>query len=208
MLSNPTEELKKEFGNIDIYVFDQLLKGRINHGQRILDAGCGGGRNIEYMLRQGFDVSGVDQDVEAIEKVQSLAESVAPSSTLDKFVLGDVAKMPFPDAHFDVVMSIAVLHFAKSQTHFNSMLGEMARVLKPGGVFMARLSSSVGIESLVEPFGDEVYGLPDGSTRFLVDDEQLLELTKSFPALLIDPIKTTVVQRMRSMTTWVIQKSI
>lgn len=208
MISKPTDHIKKEFGNIDVYVFDQLLKGRIHKGQRILDVGCGGGRNIEYMIRRGFDVEGVDQSENAIAKVQSLAKSAAPSSDLSRFVQGEADHLPFPDSQFDVILSIAVLHFAQNKIQFEKMVLEMIRVLKPGGFFIARLASSVGIEDEVKHLGNGVYVLPDGSTRFLVNDAVLLDLTKGLSGTLLDPIKTTVIQGMRSMTTWVVQKSI
>jgi 2-polyprenyl-3-methyl-5-hydroxy-6-metoxy-1,4-benzoquinol methylase len=49
-MTQPADNLRREFGDIDIYVFDQLLRGRITEGMRVLDAGCGGGRNIVYMM--------------------------------------------------------------------------------------------------------------------------------------------------------------
>jgi tellurite methyltransferase len=208
MSANSTNILRDEFGDIDIYVFDQLLKGRIHSDQKILDAGCGAGRNIEYMLRQGMEVYGVDQNERAVEKVHMLAKRVAPSYFSDRFLTASVEELPFADEYFDVVLSIAVLHFAADSLHFERMMSEMARVLKPGGLFIARLASSVGIEHLVVRKHDEVYDLPDGSSRYLVSDEKLVELTNRFPGELIDPIKTTVVQRLRSMTTWCVRKRI
>ena len=52
--------LQDEFGSIDIYLFDQLLRARLRPGMRVLDAGCGGGRNLVYLLRNGFDVWATD----------------------------------------------------------------------------------------------------------------------------------------------------
>ncbi len=206
MSASSTTNLRDEFGDIDIYVFDQLLKGRIHADHKILDAGCGSGRNIEYMLRQGMEVYGVDQNERAIEKVHMLTKRVAPSYFSERFVQTSVENLPFSDDYFDVVLSIAVLHFAVDGEHFEKMVKEMARVLKPGGLFVARLASSIGIEHLIVRKHDEVYDLPDGSSRYLVNDEKLVEFTSRFPGELVDPIKTTVVQRMRSMTTWCVRK--
>ena len=69
--------LQDQFGNIDIYVFDQLLRGRIAAGMRVFDAGCGGGRNLVYLLREGYDVCGNDADANAISQVKALAMSRA-----------------------------------------------------------------------------------------------------------------------------------
>ena len=46
--------IREEFGDIDIYLFDQLLKGRLDASMSLLDAGCGGGRNLYYFLRNGY----------------------------------------------------------------------------------------------------------------------------------------------------------
>ena len=59
-------ELESIFGLIDIYLFDQLLKGRILPGSRVLDAGCGLGRNLIYLPREGYEVFCTDVDPDAI----------------------------------------------------------------------------------------------------------------------------------------------
>ncbi len=194
------------FGNIDIYLFDQIQKGRFASNMRILDAGCGGGRNIEYFMRLGCDVFAVDQNPEAVEQVKLLASSIAPDLAAENFVPSTIESLPFEDAYFDWVISSAVLHFAEDPDHFDAMLNEMWRVLKPGGIFFARLASSIGIEDLITRTNDGKYKLPDGSTRFLVDQSFLLSKTAELEATLLEPIKTTNVQNLRAMTTWVLRK--
>ncbi|MEJ7708372.1 MAG: class I SAM-dependent methyltransferase [Pyrinomonadaceae bacterium] len=142
----PHINLQEWFGGIDIYLFDQLLKGRFTPQMHVLDAGCGGGRNLIYFLRSGYDVSGVDQSSEAIAQVRSLAALLAPHLPIGNFLVAPVERMPFADASFDVVISSAVLHFARDEQHWQIMVGEMWRVLKSGGILFARLASSIGIE--------------------------------------------------------------
>ncbi|MGE3800083.1 MAG: class I SAM-dependent methyltransferase [Candidatus Kapaibacterium sp.] len=197
--------LQTTFGSIDIYLFDQLLKGRIASDARILDAGCGGGRNIFWFLKNGFDVSGVDTSTDAVEAVRGLAAELAPHLPAEQFRVADIKQLPFNTASFDFVMCSAVLHFAESEGAFRTMLAECRRVLKPGGLFFARLASIIGIEDRVELIEGRRYNLPDRSTRFLVDEEMLLQLTEEIGGHLVDPIKTTVVQGLRSMTTWVVR---
>ena len=194
------------FGDIDIYLFDQILKNQFTSQMRILDAGCGRGRNLIYFLRIGCDVFGIDQNPDAIQYARQMAKALNPQSSPDNFRVSKVEEMPFPDLSFETVISSAVLHFAADENHFRDMLEEMWRVLKPNGLLFIRLASSIGIEDKIKPLGNRRYDLPDGSERFLVDEGLLVGLTKNLGGKLIEPIKTTNVQNLRCMTTWVIRK--
>src|SRR5262252_3541168 len=125
--------LRELFGSIDIYLFDQLLRGRIAPGTRILDAGCGSGRNLVYFLREGYEVFGADADPQGLASTRRLAASLAPGLPAANFRLDNIEEMSFPDAFADVVLSSAVLHFARSDEHFLAMLRGTWRILKPGG---------------------------------------------------------------------------
>jgi SAM-dependent methyltransferase len=197
--------LQDEFGNIDIYVFDQLLRGHITNGARVFDAGCGGGRNLVYLLQNGYDVCGNDASAAAIAQVRELAAQLAPDRAHD-FRVEAIENTSFPDAHAGVVIASAVLHFARDAAHFEAMLRQLWRVLQPGGVFFARLASTIGLGDDARSLGDGRYRLPDGSDRFLVDAETIESWTDRLGGALIDPIKTTVVHQQRSMTTWVARK--
>ncbi len=202
----PTPTLQEQFGQIDIYLFDQLLKGRIAPGMRILDAGCGSGRNIVYFLREGYEVHAVDPDVHAVESVRALARKLAPALPESNFSVQAVEQMSFEDEWADVVICNTVLHFARDDEHFESMLHGAWRVLKPGGLFFCRLGSSIGMESQIEHLEGRRYKSPDGSKRYLVDAGLLASLTERLGAEWADPLKTTVVQDQRAMTTWVLRK--
>ena len=195
---------RAEFGEIDIYLFDQLLKGRFDGARTVLDAGCGSGRNLVYFLRNGFDVFGTDRDPAAIARVRALAAKLAPHAPPERFVPAHVESMPFGDASMDGVLSSAVLHFADDEAHFAAMLGEMWRVLRPGGLLFARLASTIGIET--EPLRGRRHRLPDGSERFVVDEPFLAHHAARLGAIPLDPLKTTVVQGLRAMTTWCVRK--
>jgi tellurite methyltransferase len=197
-------DLQLQFGQIDIYLFDQLLRGRIRPGMRVLDAGCGGGRNLVYLLREGFDVHAVDEDPQAIVYVREMAAALTPALPPEQIRLDAVERMSFPDRWFDVVISNAVLHFARDDSQFEAMVHEMWRVLKPGGMLFVRLASSIGMTEPMEHLGGRHYVLPDGTTRYVVDEARLMAMTLALNGELLDPLKTTVVQHQRCMTTWVV----
>jgi SAM-dependent methyltransferase len=193
------------FGEIDIYLFDQILKNRFDASMSILDAGCGGGRNLVNFLRNGFEVFAIDRNPEAVQFVGDLASSLAPELSSENFQVAEIEAMPFPNECFDAVISCAVLHFARDEEHFNRMLEQLWRVLKTNGMLFVRLASSIDIEGRIQ-FEGRRYLLPDGSERFLVDAELMMSATNRLGGTFVEPIKTTNVQNLRSMTTWVVRK--
>ena len=200
--------LEEQFGQIDIYLFDQMLRGRIRRGMRVLDAGCGGGRNLVYLLQEGFDVHASDADPMAVAHVRELCARLAPELPAHQRIReAFVERMPWDDASMDVVICNAVLHFARSDDQFDAMVRELWRVLAPGGLFFARLASSIGMApSDLRATADGRFRLPDGSERYLVDEVRLMAATRELGGQLLDPLKTTVVQNQRCMTTWVLRK--
>jgi SAM-dependent methyltransferase len=204
-MSEPSKRLREQFGDIDVYLFDQLLRGRIVSGMKVLDAGCGSGRNLVFLLRAGFDVRGVDESAEAIAAVQRLAGELAPEIPPTRFRVEPVESMSHESGSMDVVISSAVLHFARDAGHWLAMVQEMWRVLAPGGMLFARLATTVGQQNL-RPLGGGRYVMPDDTTRFLVDHEHLLNVTRDLGGSLLDPLKSTVVHEQRSMGTWVVRK--
>jgi SAM-dependent methyltransferase len=196
--------LQEQFGDIDIYLFDQILRGRIATGHRVLDAGCGSGRNLVYLIRNGYEVYGVDTDPGAVARVRRLA-ALLPA---DNFRNEPIEGMSFPDDFVEVVICSAVLHFARDDDHFDAMLRSAWRALKRGGLFFCRLASSIGMEEQVRRISGRRFLLPDGSDRYLVDEAMLMRLTAELGGRLLDPLKTTVVQNQRCMTTWVLRKAV
>jgi tellurite methyltransferase len=199
-------DLETQFGQIDIYLFDQLLRGRLTPSMRILDAGCGSGRNLIHLLQRGYEVFAVDSDVDSIAAVQRLAARLAPQLPPSNFRAEPIERMTFPDSFADAVVSSAVLHFAADDEQFAAMLRGTWRVLKSGGLLFCRLASVIGMENRMGRLTGRRFLLPDGSERYLVDEALLVDFTRELGGRLLDPIKTTIVQNQRCMTTWVVRK--
>lgn len=206
-MSEKMPAMLEQFGQIDIYLFDQLLRGRIAPGMRILDAGCGTGRNLVYLLQAGYESFGADTNPVAIAEVRSLAARLAPTLAANNFRVESLTALSFPKHFADVVICSAVLHFAADDAQFNEMLHGCWDALKPGGLFFCRLASSIGLEGRGQPLGGRRYRLPDQSERYLVDEQLLVALTQELGGELLDPLKTTVVQGQRCMTTWIARKA-
>jgi len=112
--------------------------------------------------------------------------------------------MPFADGFADVVMCSSVLHFARDEKHFLAMVEDLWRVLRPGGLLFVRLGSRIGMD--FPRLRANIYRIGDGSEWFLVDESSLMNMTQQMNAILVDPLKTTIVQDHRCMTTWVLRK--
>ncbi len=205
-MSGEPLDLPATFGGIDIYLFDQLQRGRIHHRDRILDAGCGFGRNLVYLLRSGYDVYAADADADAVGEVRTLAATLAPTLPADHFRVEPLEALTFPDGFATVVISSAVLHFARDDAQFEAMLRGSWRMLASGGMFFCRLASSIGMEGRTHSIDGRRHRLLDGTTRYLVDEPLLMDWTARLGGRLLDPIKTTVVQDQRAMSTWVVRK--
>jgi ubiquinone/menaquinone biosynthesis C-methylase UbiE len=194
--------LQQLAGNTDIYLLDQIIKGRYNQNDLILDAGCGNGRNLHWFFLNKIDFFAIDRDEMAIDQLRC-RYSQLPA---DRFQAGSVESLPFANSFFDHIICSAVLHFAESNQQFNAMLSEMTRVLKPGGSLFIRMTSDIGIENKVIEVSDGVYKIPDGSTRFLLTKSMLNKLLIQYHLILIEPLKTVNVEDTRCMTTLLMQK--
>lgn len=200
-------QLAELLQNQDIYLLDQLLKGRIQEGMAVLDAGCGEGRNSRYLMQAGVDVYGADISAESVLRIQALASAVAPHLPAANFITSDLEALSFVTGKFDVVVCSAVLHFARDEAHFRSILAELWRVLKPGGMFFCRLSTTIGHPMQLKQIQGYHYLMPHGQVWFLADEPLLREITDSLGAKWLEPLKSVLVEQERAMSTWVLQKT-
>ncbi len=199
-------KLITQLGRIDVYLLDQLMKGRIHPNMRILDAGFGHGRNAQYFIENDFDIWGVDRKEELTHFINAQIDIWNPTYDKSKFKIAGLETIPFPDNHFDFIISCAVFHFAESRTHFIQLFEETIRVLKTGGIFWFRMTTKHTLEMHAQHLHDDIYTLPDGSTRYLLDLDVLRELMEKYHLTFVDPFKTINVADLRTMCVGVLQK--
>lgn len=200
-------ELNKLLGNIDIYLLDQILKGRFSKDMKILDAGCGEGRNVVYLINAGYQVYGIDQEKLAVQYARFLATSLVNSYDSHRFQVASLEEIPFHKEAFDAIICSAVLHFSQHEDHFWEMMHELLRVLKPNGILWFRMTTAFGgILEQSEALGGGKYLLPDGSDRFLLTQahvDKLLKLGLEF----IEAPKSVLVHNKRTMGVFVMRKT-
>ena len=193
--------LKNILGNIDIYLLDQIVKSRYHINDKILDVGCGKGRNIHWFYHNNYNIYGIDKDKNVIESTKSLFPKI--TSHLN---YSEVENLSFENESFDHIICNAVLHFAENTSHFLAMFSEMMRVLKEKGTLFIRMTSTFGIEDKIEYLSEGVYLLPDTTNRFLLTKPLLQDVMEEYSLTFLEPLKTVNVNDLRCMTTLVLQK--
>jgi SAM-dependent methyltransferase len=178
------------------------MKCRYIQGDVLLDAGCGTGRNLHWFLQNNFEIYAIDTDPAVIQYLTQENKNLPPG----RFRINAVEHISFDTNFFDGIISSAVLHFAKNKLHFFEMMDEMYRVLKPGGTLFIRMASDIGIEDRVQPLKDQVFLLPDGSSRFLLTRSLLEQLWSRYSFAYLEDFKTVNVNDIRCMSTLMLQK--
>lgn len=194
------EDLAKHLHGIDIYLLDQLMKGRISDSSKILDVGCGAGRNALALERFGCKkITAFDSNEMAVEKLKQLSSNISVSmSSIEDFKTQD---------KFDFIICSAVLHFAESHDHFHSMIHSFCNCMHSDTILFIRMTSNFAIRSSFQVDENGIANLGDGSQRYLLDNTRLEELKSKHHLQLIEPLKTVNVDNLRCMSTLILQKT-
>lgn len=192
------QETHDLLGGVDIYIIDQILKDRYHESQKILDAGCGKGRNLKWFYQNDFEVHGIDIDDDFL----AFAKANYPKQT-DHFIAGTVDNLPYESDSFEHILCCAVLHFAHSEAHFTTMFTELIRVLKPNGMLLIRMASNIGLDGNAP---EVTYKENGQKGTYYLTRERINELITDYHLRLLEPVKTTNVQDERAMTTLVLSK--
>ncbi len=199
-------QFNQRLGNIDIYLLDQILKGRFVASMKVLDAGCGEGRNLIWFMQQGYEIHAIDQNESALQMLKYQMHSLHREDLVENVYKMDLAEMLFPDKAFKIVICSAVLHFANNEQHFDAMLNELTRVTAGGGYLFIRATTTRGLSpASYQTIGNGRFYLADGSERFLMTDAHISKLlAMGWEA--VEPIKSVLVEDYRSMLVAILRR--
>ncbi len=114
-------------------------------GERVLDIGCNWGRWSIAAAKAGYDVVGVDPNLDAVRAARRVAAQLGVDA---RYLVADGRRLPFPDGRFDVVFSYSVLqHFSRPDAR--ACIEEIGRVLAPGGRAIVQMASATGLRNLL-----------------------------------------------------------
>ena len=172
----------------DLELLDQLLKGRFNDRHRLLEIGCGQGRNIIPFLNLKKAIYGIDLDDKNIALCNIFANSLGENPSF--FSKAHAHTLPFENGFFDAVINCRVMHFAKNNHDFKQQWEEQFRVLRKGGFLYLSMDTSIHNEEIVQRTDGERSWLNDQSERLLLSEQlfDLVDLHSGFQ--LLEPLKT------------------
>lgn len=175
---------------VDIYLLDLVLRGVIPPGASVLDIGCGAGRNLAFLAHAGATITAVDADPAA---VAACSQRLGQGPGSHQCIVGTLPDLGL-EQRFDAVVCIAVLHFAPDQAAFHRWADVCWQRLLPGGIFLARLATRIALPEAAAHF----------AYRPTLDD--IVACEQRWQASRIDPLKTTLVEERRVMSTWTLRK--
>lgn len=125
-------DIAEDFSTTRYSVWEEfaVFKDYIKDGDKVLDLGCGNGRMAELFKEKNMDYTGADNSERLIEIAKKSHKGRS------RFVVADALNLPFPENHFDKILSVAVLHHIPSEEYRLRFLKEAHRVLKPGGLLI------------------------------------------------------------------------
>lgn len=199
------QELNHALGNIDLFLLDQILKGRFENTDRILDAGCGEGRNLTYFIRNEYDVWGIDNNATALKMLRMTGRSLHKGFDPEKFIATEITEIPFPPQSFDVIICLAVLHFSPSEKAFFTALDEMMKVLRKDGSLFVSMYSNFGMAKEVVHQEDVDNKVLNGS-YFLLTEFLYNTLLQRYALREIESVKTVITQNIYPITYLTLKK--
>lgn len=144
---------------------------------RVLDVGCGFGNNLVPFAELGCECHGVEIHKDICELSEEVLEARGYKT---KVQTGTNRSLPYPDGYFDLLLSVATIHYEGTEENILAALREFRRVVRPGGlVYIATVGPSHEIYRRAEMLGNHRYRIRDydfrnGQEFFFFDNERYL----------------------------------
>ncbi|MDW3196962.1 MAG: class I SAM-dependent methyltransferase [Cytophagales bacterium] len=198
------EHINNFFGDMDLFLLDLLLKGRIEAG-KILDIGFGTGRNlIHFLQRPEFEVHGIESDQSCVSLMQMMVASFENQHP-DRFLPRSTTQLPYPEKFFETVICARVFHFLNDQEKWTAWEA-ISKVLVPGGVLYLTSNSLVNFETRSVATKDGKHTFPDETTGYFLSSTQLDRMVKDPKFEQIEPVRHIQYDNRHAETILVLQK--
>jgi SAM-dependent methyltransferase len=143
-------------------------------GWRVLDVGCGFGNNLRPFAELGCECHGVEIEDAICALTQQILAEHGYSAQIRR---GTNRGLPYDAGRFDLLLSIATIHYESSEEAIRAALQEFRRVLRPGGaLYLSTVGPNHDIRRRAEPLGNSTYRIRDydfrdGQVFFFFRDE-------------------------------------
>jgi cyclopropane fatty-acyl-phospholipid synthase-like methyltransferase len=158
--------------------------------RRVLDLGCGAGRHVVYLAREGFDVCGTDVSPRGLKYTRAWLDREGLRADLQ---LSDMTVIPYPDNYFDAMISTYVIHH-NTVDNIRRCVAEIHRTLVIGGrgllTVQGKHGSRYGKGKQVEPDTFVHNSGPEaGVPHHFFDEQELRELLATFATVELSPLE-------------------
>jgi len=146
--------------------------------KKVLDAGCGGGRNLAMLLKLGYDAVGCDLHENMVQAAQKHIEPIIGLGKARQRVLrANICHLHYEDGMFDFVLSNGVLHNVGNLHEFVCAVKEIARTLKADGTLAFNIFTNSCIDiNLLGTNTEYLYITPDNLDMLLLAKEHILKI--------------------------------
>ncbi|MCE9628722.1 MAG: class I SAM-dependent methyltransferase [Candidatus Vogelbacteria bacterium] len=151
--------------------------------KKVLDLGCGAGRNTEMIWSLGFNVYGVDLHEDMVSTTMTRMKTLAPEINWSlRIVQTDMTSLPYMDGSFDVVLSNGVYHNVSSVEDLEIAIQESARVLSNNGFLCINIFTSKYIDhnTLEKESSNHLYTTKEGLDMILISSEELIAICDKY----------------------------
>lgn len=178
--------------------------------KKVLDLGCGAGRNTKMLIKLGFDTFSCDKYKKMVEETRKQIKKFNKANS-HKVLICDMSELPYQNSFFDLILCHGVFHNASSIKDFRKAVSECSRVLKPGGRLCFNFFTS---KYIAEDFREinrvqKTFSTKEGLIMTLISVENFLSIAAQYdlsPQSKITEYKTKVSTGYRSVARGIFKK--